>query len=173
MKKLFIPVVLAAVLSAVILAYPSFYRKSIPAASPVTVEKIEYTDNVESDGVLLKNEENGVIFVQTNISEKDISKIYTGLVAEIRGDAFPDRVYSAKVTGIAGEADKIIVGNSVKTVVAVELEITDPDNTLKSGYTARVRIMAGTPREKRLLPYNSVIQDEGGEYVYVLKTALP
>ncbi|MDR0946973.1 MAG: efflux RND transporter periplasmic adaptor subunit [Ruminococcus sp.] len=171
MKKAALPICIAAVLTAIILAVPHFVTKSIPTATPVTVAKIIFTDSVECDGVLIKNEETGVFAIQTYISEKDISKVSTGLKSEVRGDAFPEKVYSATVTDIAGAATQISAGNSTKTVVEVWLEVNDADEALKSGYTAKVKIIVGALQQKRLLPYNSVMQDDGGEYVYVLKNS--
>jgi multidrug efflux pump subunit AcrA (membrane-fusion protein) len=168
-KRVIICLAVAIVLTVLILLIPGFFLKSIPTVSPVKVAKVNYTESVTADGNIYRDEETGAVSVQTFINEKDISHIKTGLKTEITGAAFPDKTYQATVIAIAGTAQKIVVANATKTVVEVWAQIDNPDDTLKSGYTASVKILTGSPEKKRLLPYDVVNQDEVGEYIYVLK----
>ncbi|MDR0904169.1 MAG: efflux RND transporter periplasmic adaptor subunit [Ruminococcus sp.] len=168
-RRIAICLLTAIVLTIIILLIPDFVEKSIPTATPVKVSKVSYTRSVTTAGNIVKNEETGDICVQTFIPEKDISEIRTGLPATITGTAFPDRTYEAEVIGIASSASKITVGNATKTVVEVWAQILDPDEVLKSGYTADITIITGTPENMRLIPYDAVNQDEVGEFIYVLK----
>jgi multidrug efflux pump subunit AcrA (membrane-fusion protein) len=168
-RRIAICLLAAIVITIIILLIPDFVEKSIPTVEPVKVSKVSYTESVTTTGSIIKNEETGVICVQTFIPEKDISEIRTGLSASVRGTAFPDKTYEAQVIGIASNATKITIGNATKTVVEVWAQILDPDEVLKSGYTADITIVTGSPEHMRLLPYEAVNQDDGGEYIFVLK----
>jgi hypothetical protein len=168
-RRIAICLLAAIVLTIIILLIPDFVEKSIPTVTPVKIAKVSYTKSVTTAGNIVKNEETGVICVQTFIPEKDISEIRTGLSASVTGTAFPDRTYDAEVIGIASSATKITVGNATKTVVEVWAQILNPDEVLKSGYTADITIITGSPEHMRLIPYEAVNQDDGGEFIYVLK----
>jgi hypothetical protein len=159
----------AIVITIIILLIPDFFVKSVPTVEEVKIRKISFIESVTTTGSIIKNEETGVICVQTFIPEKDISGISTGLSATVTGTAFPDREYEAQVIGIASNASKITVGNATKTVVEVWAQILDPDELLKSGYTAEITIITGTSVNMRLIPYEAIAQDEAGEYIFVLK----
>jgi multidrug efflux pump subunit AcrA (membrane-fusion protein) len=55
-----------------------------------------------------------------------------------------------------------------ETVVDVVLQIDNPDELLRPGYTAQAIIGVGEPREMLLIPYAAINQDDRGEYVFVL-----
>jgi multidrug efflux pump subunit AcrA (membrane-fusion protein) len=171
-KRIAVCLTAAVILTILILLIPGLVMKSIPTVEPVKIAKVSYIESVTATGNIVKNEENGVICVQTFIPEKDISEIRTGLSASVTGTAFPDRIYDAEVIGIASNASKITIGNATKTVVEVWAQILDPDEVLKSGYTAEITIVTGNPEQMRLIPYEAVNQDDGGEYIFVLKNGI-
>jgi hypothetical protein len=168
--KIIFLIAISIVLSILLLILPGLFLKATPVAEPVLISKMEYQDIVSVDGNLIReyrNDTMNTINVQMFVSERDISKIKIGQIAEVRGDAFPDKVYTAEITSISTMASKVTVGSVSKTVVEVWAEITGADDSLKSGYTARVAVKVGDSEEKRLLPYEAVDQDENGEFVWV------
>jgi multidrug efflux pump subunit AcrA (membrane-fusion protein) len=168
-KRITICLAAASVVTALILLIPGLFMKSLPTALPVKIAKVSVTDSVTAEGNIFRNDETGIVSVQMFVDEKDISRVNCDLYAEVTGAAFPDVVYKAKIAGIASQAAKITTGTNVKTVVEVWAQILYPDEQLKSGYTATVKILTGAPERKRLLPYDIIGQDDGGEYIYVLK----
>jgi multidrug efflux pump subunit AcrA (membrane-fusion protein) len=155
------------VLSAVLLLLPGVFKKSAPVAEQVLISKKEYQDIVTADGNILREPFGDTVSVQMYIPERDISKIKIGQKAEIRGDAFPDKTYSAKITDISTSAAKVTAGSVTRTVVEVWAQIDGYDVTLKNGFTARVTIKVGESEIKRLLPYEAVSQDDSGEFVWI------
>ncbi|NLK00497.1 MAG: HlyD family efflux transporter periplasmic adaptor subunit [Clostridia bacterium] len=87
--------------------------------------------------------------VKVFISEKKIGRVHLGQEAEIRVDAFPDKVFKGKVVWInnAGEfAVKKAVDDQHERDIRsfqVKIEIPNPDLVLKTGMTARVKILEG------------------------------
>ena len=55
-------------------------------------------------------------------------------------------------------------------MVDLEIAIDDPDDALKTGFTARAEITTGKQKEMLVVPYEAVLQDtDNVEYVYLVK----
>ncbi len=156
-------------MTAGLLAAPKVVLKSVPTATVVKIEKVEYVDAVSLSGTIVKNIIKDEVYVQTYVPEQDISKVAQGQSAEITGDAFPEKVYMGTVEEIADTAAAVQIGNVKKTAVEVKIKIDAPDDVLKQGYTASVKLMTSEPSMMSLVPYEAVNQDDGGEFVYILK----
>jgi multidrug efflux pump subunit AcrA (membrane-fusion protein) len=104
------------------------------------------------------------------VSESDIARISLGDTARIRGTAFPGAVYVGYVTKIYPTARRTLVGTSSETVVDVEILITNADDRLRPGFSARVEITGRNRYEIITVPYEAVRQDENNdEYVYIFE----
>ena len=80
--------------------------------------------------------------VRCDVPLKDAGKLAVGLVAEIRVDAFPDRVFHGKIVRIVPQSD------IQKNTVQCKVEIESPDEELRPDMLARVRIAtAGSPQQ--------------------------
>lgn len=154
--------------SAGLLAAPKAVLGTIPTATIVKVAKVEHEDSVSLSGTITKNPRDDMVSVQIYVPEQDISKITVGQTAEITGEAFPGITYAGRVTKISDIATKVQSGNLQKTAVEVTVEINQPDEALKHGYTASVKLCTSEPSVMTLVPYEAVDQDESGEFVYIL-----
>ena len=152
-----------------LLAAPKMVLKSVPTATVVKVEKVEHVDTVSLSGTIMKNITKDETYVQTFVPEQDISRVELGQIAEITGDAFPDMVFRGSVDRISDTASKVQFGNVQKTAVEVKIKIDSPDDILKQGYTASVKLITSEPSTMSLVPYEAVNQDDSGEYVYILR----
>lgn len=152
-----------------LLAAPGMVLKSVPTATVVKVEKVEHVDTVSLSGTIMRNFTKEETYVQTYVAEQDISRVEIGQTAEITGDAFPGTVYIGTVDRISDKASKVQFGNVQKTAVEVKIKIDSPDDILKQGYTASVKLITSEPSTMSLVPYEAVNQDDNGEYVYILR----
>ena len=125
---------------------------------------ISETDYVEASTGAVKTD---AMLVTAVVSESKISSVREGQKAEITGDGFENKSYTAYVSSIGKSAKKVTVGSSKVVVVDVVLEIENPDDALKSGFTAKVRLFTDEAQNVIVVPYSAVLQDDGGEYVYV------
>lgn len=102
------------------------------------------------------------------VGESYISDIKVGDRAIITGTGFASREYSGHISKIHPVARKAAGGTSQETVVDVEIEIDNPDEWLKAGFTARAELITETSRSMITVPYEAVRQDESNvEYVYI------
>ena len=105
--------------------------------------------------------------VRANISEDIISSIEVGQKAIITGSGFKDREYMGKVEKIDPSAKQITGSVSTQTVVEAVISIDQPDAYLKSGFSAKVKIITDRADDVVVVPYEAVRQDEENhEYVY-------
>lgn len=105
--------------------------------------------------------------VQAAVSELDISKVELGQKALVTLAAYPDETFYGTVTAIAQTARNQYNGAVLETVVDVTVTPDLPDERMKSGFSADVKIALGEPREVSVVPYAAIGQDDDGEYVFV------
>ena len=155
--------------SAALLTVPEIVLDSVPTATLVNVERIEHEDSISLSGTVIKDLIDDSVCVQIYVPEQDISKVKLGQPAEITGDAFPGLTYIGTVDKIADIAGKIQSGGTQKTVVEVTVNVQEPDDILKHGYTAIVKLCTSEPSIMEILPYEAINQDDNGEFVYILR----
>ena len=107
-------------------------------------------------------------YVSVLVGESSISSIKKGQKAEISGSGFSG-VYSAEVISVGKSARKISMGTSKVVAVDVVIKIDEPDDSIKSGFTAKVKIFTDKEQEVLTVPYSAVMQDDQTEYVFVLQ----
>lgn len=166
-KKAVRAVLICGAAAAALIVAPNIFIKEPPAAAIVNVSRFEYSDSVSLTGTILKN--NDSAYVQVFVPEQDISRVELGQTAEITGDAFPEKMYAGTVDKIADAAIRVQSGSLSQTAVEVTVKIDETDDILKQGYTASVKLITSEPSMMTVVPYEAVNQDNGGEYVYVLR----
>lgn len=152
-------------------------RKEVEIAE---VTEIEYADSVVLSGSIFESASTIAgtdgsaqalsqtkFYVTAYVGENNISKIRLGQSATVSGSGFKDKTYSATVTKIGDTAKKVSVGGVKLTAVEVTLLINEPDDLLKSGFSASARIYTEDMSNVALVPYTAVILKNGKEYVYL------
>ncbi len=111
------------------------------------------------------------LIVRAQVDETDIGRVRTGMVAQIRLDAYADIAVRAVVRHIAYEATTV---NNV-TIYEVEVEPEHIPEVMKSGMTATVAFHLRESGETWALPVDAVQDKGGGPCVYLAadKGALP
>ena len=117
-----------------------------------------------ANGVLFTIGDTSRYIAKVTVGEEDIAKIQEGDEALVEGKGFEGRTYSGVVQSIAPVAQRQNGG----AVVEVEILLLQPDEGIKSGFSAQVTILTGESQNLLLLPYEAVGQDaQNQEYVLV------
>lgn len=148
------------------IAMPNAIEASVPAVSTVKLRAEEYCESISVGGII--SAENDEWYMISPVNEADVPHIRQGQTATLSGAAIGEEKYTAEVTEIGGSARQQTTAAGVETVVDVKLKINNPDEALKSGYTATARINTAESRTVQILPYSAIRQDEHGEYVYII-----
>ncbi len=96
------------------------------------------------------------------VVESAIQRVRIGLPAEIVVDAYPDQIYEGTVTRITPFL------NPETRSADVEIEIANPENTLKPGMFARVKIDAKISRDALSIPRSALLTRGSQKGVYLL-----
>jgi len=102
------------------------------------------------------------------IREVDLHKIDIGKPVKIRVDAYPDLSFDGEVAfiGILAERRREVRGG--EKYFKVNVTIHEPDNKLRPGMTARVRILSKAKKEKTIVvPIHAVFQEDEKQFCYI------
>jgi RND family efflux transporter MFP subunit len=115
-----------------------------------------------SRGILTLHEVQ-VVRTLIEVVEKDIPLVAIGQVAEVRAEAYPDRVFIGKVTRVVQAL------NRATRTMTVEVDLPNTDHALKGGMFARVEVVVGTHPDAIQIPIDALTRLEELQYVYVVR----
>lgn len=97
------------------------------------------------------------------MAERFISKIRTGLNAEVRLDAFPEEVFAARVTELNPVVDPLT------RTLEVRLRFSRTDRRIRAGMFAEVRIITEQKENIVKVPADVLIRRFGENFVFVVR----
>ena len=104
--------------------------------------------------------------VNVQVSKSDLSKIATGQKVDITVNG---KAYDGEITKISGTASKN--SNGVPVVDTI-IKIANPDENIILGVEANNKIHAQKAENTVVLPYECILTDANGDYVYVVEDGL-
>jgi RND family efflux transporter MFP subunit len=108
------------------------------------------------------------LIIRVNLNEVDIAKVHVGQPARITLDAYPQKVFTGKVSFVAPSAELI---EKIK-VFKVEISLDELSDAFKTGMSANVEIL-GEKRDKAVsIPLEALQKRDGKTVSYRLKTGL-
>ncbi len=105
----------------------------------------------------------GTVRTMLEVVEKDVPLIRVGQKAEIRAEAYPDRVFLGEVTRVVHALSR-----DTRTMT-VEVDLPNKDLALKGGMFARVEVLVGRHPNAVQIPLDAVTRLEADQYVYVVR----
>jgi membrane fusion protein (multidrug efflux system) len=115
-----------------------------------------------SRGILSLHEVD-TVRVLIEVVERDIPLVKIGQQAELRAEAYPDRIFEGTVTRIVQAL------NRATRTMTVEVDLPNRDRRLKGGMFARVEVMVGTHHQALQIPIDAVSRLEDTQYVYIVE----
>ncbi len=108
------------------------------------------------------------IEIITNVAEKYISKIKTGLNAVIKSQAYPDKTFNAVVTEVSPVVDP------VSRMMEVRLKPDDPNaKLLMPGMFVEIKIITEKKGNIVKIPADCIVKRYGEHFIFVVKGGLP
>ena len=107
--------------------------------------------------------------VKVNVHESLVKKVQAGQKAEIRIEAFPSLILRGTVQSIANLSDSNRSWRSggAKEYLTVVTIDAMPEEALRPGMTAEVKILVSTINDALIVPLQCVIAHKGEHFVYV------
>ncbi len=108
------------------------------------------------------------LYVETDVSESYIEKVRLNQPAIIRLDAFPDKIFKAKVYSIIPTADR------TKASVTVKVSFLEKDKHILPDMSAKVSFLSRELSEKENEPFlvvskKAVLREDSRHYVFVIE----
>lgn len=100
--------------------------------------------------------------VRTEVAEQDLPRLAESQEAEVQVDAYPEEVFSGRVSEISPMVDPVTRKASVQVI------IDNPDHRLKPGMFARVEIVLEKHENTLVIPRKAVVKQDGKELVFVI-----
>lgn len=130
--------------------------------SGVVIEKDAVLGELaKPEGKLFTIADLNTVWIEADVSEKDLGKLTIGSPATVTVSSFPNESFKGKVSYISSIFDK-----QTRTVKA-RIELPNPDRKLRIDMFARVVIYLSSAREALILPQEAVLLVQGQSTVYV------
>ncbi len=131
-----------------------------PAKGVVLKQLIEENEMVGAGyPVLLFGEQSAAWRLQVGLADQDIIRIQKGDSASVILDAFPNQLFHAIVTEIAGAP------NPKSGTFDVQLDILNPSVGLRSGFVGKVTLYPSKKKTMRIIPFKSLTDVHDNEAV--------
>jgi RND family efflux transporter MFP subunit len=104
-----------------------------------------------------------VLRIQVNVVEQDIHYIRLHQKAEFSVDSFPGRVFHGEVSRFAHAVDPL------SRTLLVEIDIPNPDLSLKPGMYGRLNLVVDKHPKSILLPADAILSQESGSSVFTVE----
>ena len=98
--------------------------------------------------------------IEAEVDEEDIPKVQRGQQVLVKADAWPNRVFTARVTSLTPKGDPVSKNYRVRITL-------DPGQPLQIGMTAEVNIVVRETKDALLVPFSAL----RGEAVFVVDGA--
>ncbi len=100
-----------------------------------------------------------------NVDETDIAQIEVGQEVDMTVEAYPDELFSGKVTKIAPQS---VVDQNV-TTIPVTVDVDLPDPRLKPGMNVTCDFITGRKEDALMVPNEAVNESDDGDTVTVVE----
>jgi HlyD family secretion protein len=103
--------------------------------------------------------------VKSRVRESDLHRIRAGQQTTVYIDAYPEERFAGSLAGIGALARK--GGQTEEKFFQVDIALTETDDRLRPGMSARVIIHIANLTRVPTLPIQAVFRDVGGDYCYL------
>ena len=143
----------------------AMFSVKAPASGQITQQHVTVGTTVSKSDVLFSILDTDVVWVQGEVHEDTLALIHDkwqiGSEVRIRVDAYPEAIYTGKISGISD------VVEPEEQTVHFWAEIENPNHQLKPGMFADQTIVLEQGTDVLSVPLEAVIEDGGSRFVFV------
>jgi HlyD family secretion protein len=124
-------------------------------------------DRVWQNQPLLYLPDISTMIVKTQIREIALHKIAVDQICTVRVDAYPETLFSGKVTSIGMLATERFESGIGERYFQLTVTLTGEDRRLRPGMTARIAVDAGNAANILFVPVHAVFDDDSVTFCYL------
>lgn len=143
-----------------------------PFGGMIGIKNISVGQFIQGGTELVKLVDNHPMKVDFTVAETDIDKVYVSQEIQVFVGGDSEQEYSAKISAIDPESDKINHSFKVRAVLDVPEEIAMSSQTLKAGRFAKIRISVNDGQQGIVVPESAVEKAGSEDIVYVVSEGI-
>jgi len=140
---------------------PPLVSITAPLSGIVVERNVVLHSTVEPNKTLFRIADLSKVIVEGDVFESDVSKVKLGQDTRIKLDAYPDKVFTGKVTFVASQLDPM------KRTLHLWVSIDNKEGLLKPELFARVALVVKHSKEVLTVPVEAIIDDGAEKFVFV------
>jgi len=133
-----------------------------PFPGRLGIRQVNVGEFVQPGTAIVNLQDISELFVDFSLPETDLSKLSTGLAVELHSDAYPDKIYNAKISAISPQVD----ANSRN--VDIRAKLSDTDTDLVPGMFVRATVVTADVKNAIQLPAIALAYSLYGDLAYVI-----
>ena len=143
-------------------------RITAPIQGVVVRKNVEVGELLAPGAAVLTIADLREIWVMVELAAGDVAKVRQGQQLEVRSDAYPGRVFAAKVAELSRVADpRFGVGQTWS--IRAKISVVDPDRLLRPGVQVDISGTGTVAADALLLPATAVVTREDRAGVFVVQ----
>ncbi|MFK8006171.1 MAG: efflux RND transporter periplasmic adaptor subunit [Saprospiraceae bacterium] len=143
------------------------YAKIISPVNGRVIRRLAEPNELVSPGqpiLMIASSQGSTYVMKVSLSDKDVNRVKMKSQAEVDFDAFPNEVFSGKVSNIAESADPMT------GTFEVEISIDAKKKRLRNGYIGRAKISPMESEPYLELPIQSIVEGDQKEVTIFVPT---
>ena len=140
-----------------------------PTSGIVLAVSVKDEDAVTNTATAVTIVNSDDLCVSVPVSESKISQVKEGQKVTITGSAFDNSKYTGVVSEVDNVAKQVVTTTGKETAVDVIVDIDNPDDQIKQGYTAKCAIVTNVKDNGYIIPYDAIemsSETNGTVYMY-------
>jgi membrane fusion protein, heavy metal efflux system len=143
----------------------SHFVVTAPFAGTIIEKKAVLGELAKTENSLFTVADLSTVWIEADVTERDLDKLAVGAVATITVSAFPGDVFKGRVSYVAS-----IIDRQTRTVKA-RIEVPNRNGILRLDMFAKAAVSYSQPRDALILPQDAVVLLQGAPAVYVATDA--
>ena len=143
-----------------------------PFSGMIGIRNISVGQFIQSGAELVKLVDNHPMKADFIIAEADIDKIFVSQEIQVFVGGDDSQEYSAKITAIEPESDKVNHSFKVRAVLDVPEEVAVSSSNLRAGRFVRIRISVNDGQQGIVIPESAVEKISGEDSVYIVSDGI-
>ena len=143
----------------------ALFHVTAPASGQITQEYVTVGTTVEKSDILFSILDTDIVWVKGVVHEDTLARLQDkwqiGSEVRIRVEAYPEMIYTGKISGISDVVDP------EELTVHFWAEIENPDHQLKPGMFADQAIVLDKGADVLSVPLDAVLEEGGSRFVFV------
>ncbi|MHB9291407.1 putative Multidrug resistance protein MdtA [Hollandina sp. SP2] len=133
-----------------------------PVSGTVVSKPLSAGSTVSTNTTVLTLAATGLLEIEALIPEREVGQLRTGLLAEVRLEAFPGEVFTAELVRLSPVLDP------VSRTKPITLRFIREDPRINPGMFARIKLKTRTYSQVIVIPEEGITENRGNTLVYVV-----